>query len=35
MNAALALALLPAWCASAAGFAVCVAAYRLCGRWAA
>ncbi len=35
MNAALALALIPFWCACAAGTAVCVAAHWLWGRWTA
>ncbi len=35
MTAALALALLPFWCACTAGWAVCVAAHWLWGRWTA
>ncbi len=35
MNAALALALSPFWCASVVGWAVCVAAHWLYGRWTA
>ncbi len=35
MIALLAVALIPLWCASVAGWAVCVAAHWLYGRWTA